>query len=222
MAAYHTICTSCTIHSVKAREVLKEAMAKIPAETSVNSPIKEQSEEVPEQVPVEHGGGETTEDEMEQTVRPSKGIVPTANFPKRACAMCVKEPALPDPEDEREDDLADGVGRIRLRERKAMERQLAKEAKEAKAKRRAASNTNDHVADEQDQDDDNSNRGNDSEDISENDDDDEEDDDQCNDPFLLAVGGADKLLTGQAYQQKLLEKLQQQQQQQQIEEESSP
>lgn len=108
----------------------------------------------------------------------------------RACAICVKEVALPDPEGE-EDDLPEAVGRIRLRERKTIERQLMREA---------GGSSSDAPKENKDGD----------ERISEVDDlanplDDNDDDE---DPFLKAVGGAGKLLTGEAYQKKLLQQQQ--------------
>jgi hypothetical protein len=135
----------------------------------------------------------------------TEGEEPVAGTPSaklRACAVCVKELALPDSDDE-EDDLADQVGRIRLRERKAMERKVERDAKEAKEARKAARATD---VDEEDGADhanrynnDTSDAGDDSsKDVGANDGLEEED------PFLKAVGGADKLLTGEAYQEKLL------------------
>ena len=62
----------------------------------------------------------------------------------RACAVCVKELALPDSGDEEdESDLAERMGRIRLRERKAIERKLEREAKEARKAARLADGDND-------------------------------------------------------------------------------
>lgn len=119
----------------------------------------------------------------------------------RACAMCVKEIALPDEEDENEDDseIIASLSRMKLRERKTLERQLIKEEK---ANSKSSSNSDDpsenregHSQEDRDND-----LGRIEEDDLERGDNDEEDDD----PFLKAVGGADQLLTGEAYQRKLL------------------
>jgi hypothetical protein len=149
LAAYHTVCESCAINSIRAKEVIEAELAS-----------KKQQEEPPPKL--------------------------------RACAMCVKEISLTDPDDEQEDDLIESMGRIRLRERRAIERQLAKEqlAKEANKSTTTSDSTEDNEEEE------------DQESLGlENGDDDNEEED----PFLKAVGGADKLLSGEAYQKKLLE-----------------
>lgn len=110
----------------------------------------------------------------------------------RACAICVKEIALPDPVEE-EEDLVVSVDKIKLRERKTIERQLMKEANKKSATDGDEEDEDNRIA--------NAEGG-----LATIEDDSEEEDD---DPFLKAVGGADKLLTGEAYQKKLLEKLQQ-------------
>lgn len=182
LAAYHTICESCTRISIKAKALITAAMEK---EETLPSAV----EEVPDtviQVPT-------------STQCPSK---------LRACAVCVKELALPDPqEDEEENELADHVGRIRLRERKAIERKLEQEARQARNAKRLA-RQKDHEGENADDDDDQKSNdedpaASDVDSVQFSDDEDEEDD-----PFLKAVGGADKLLTGQAYQAKLLEQMQ--------------
>jgi hypothetical protein len=110
----------------------------------------------------------------------------------RACAMCVKE-AFADPEDD--DDLVLSVGRIRLRERKAMERKIMQEG--CKKSTTDASTTNGEGDEGSEE------LTNPFGDIAEEDDDEE-------DPFLKAVGGEEQLVTGEAYQKKLLEQQQQQ------------
>jgi hypothetical protein len=109
------------------------------------------------------------------------------DLPKlRVCAMCVKELALTNPEDEGEDDeLAQAAGRIRLRELKTLERQIEREAAAAKK-----SNKPEEDGDEDEID---------------GDDDPDQVELESDDPFLQAVGGADKVLTGEAYQKHLLE-----------------
>lgn len=128
--------------------------------------------------------------------------------PMRACAVCVKEIALPDPEEEENDrEHIDAMSRLNLRQRRALERKVAKEEAELEAK---AKGKQDDEDDEKDNDKDRPEGGldpltEDGEDFLEDNDvypdygDDEED------PFLKAIGGADKLLTGEAYQRKLIE-----------------
>jgi cobalamin biosynthesis protein CobT len=190
LSAYHTICTACTQESAKAKEIIEKQRA-----------------------------GENENQEEEKKSIPS-------NF-MRACAVCVKEVALPDPDDEAtadDDALASGVGRIRLREQKALERKLAKEAEANKMKRRDTEDDDDN-SEENDEDDDDQ-----SEENADDDSGNESGDNSGNlfggtnqltfsslddeaDPFLQAIGGADQLLVGEAYQQKLLERLEKQRQQ---------
>ncbi len=122
----------------------------------------------------------------------------------RACAICVKDLALPDPEGFDEDnELADQLGRIKLRERKAIERKVEREAREAR-KAKKSTGEKDGNGDDDDNDDSNKNPAE-----SESDVDSAGDVDDDEDPFLAAVGGADKLLTGKEYQEKLLKEMQQ-------------
>ena len=156
LAAYHTICNSCTKESTKAKEVIQQKLSSL---------------------------GER-EDEKEET---SKKL--------RACAMCVKEIALIVSDDEEEEELEHSMGRIRLRERKTIERKIMREAN------KSSNHDTDTSTNKNDKDDvhavDASNRPS-------NDD----NDDDSDDPFLKAVGGASQLLTGEAYQKKLLEQQQ--------------
>lgn len=101
----------------------------------------------------------------------------------RVCAMCVKEPAIRSQEDQEDNNLQQPLGRrLRLREIKTMERQEERAIAAKKKKKKT---------DESDEDD-----------LSEED----EDMSDTEDPFLQAVGGADNLLTGDAYQNMLLQK----------------
>ena len=123
----------------------------------------------------------------------------------RACAVCVAEVALPDPEVDDEEDILNSLGRLKLRERRAIERQLAKEA-QGEINRESSD-----AEEEELHGDDGPEKQIPPRDTSvekdgesvHNDVQDEEDD-----PFLKAVGGAGNLLTGEAYQQKLLQQQQ--------------
>lgn len=117
----------------------------------------------------------------------------------RACAMCVKEIAIPEEEEENEDDseIIASLNRMKLRERKALERQLIKEEK-ANSKR--SSNSDDAEEDGEGENGENGLGRIDEDGLVRRDNDDDDEDD----PFLKAVGGADQLLTGEAYQRKLL------------------
>lgn len=105
----------------------------------------------------------------------------------RVCAICVKEPALPDEESDIEGvvDPSTTGGRMKLRHVRSLERQRERQAlprhpappMEEEGLRSSAYEASEEP-DETDTDD---------------------------DPFLMAVGGADQLLTGEAYQRKLLQ-----------------
>mmetsp|Transcript_516 Transcript_516/g.1197 ORF Transcript_516/g.1197 Transcript_516/m.1197 type:complete len:249 (-) Transcript_516:1118-1864(-) len=119
--------------------------------------------------------------------------------PVRACAICVKEIALPDPEwEEDKSDHVEAMSRLKLRERRAIERKLAKEEEPEKGDKDDGSDDNkngdqthesslDPLAEEHAAD------GDSIPDYGSDED----------DPFLKAIGGADKLVTGEAYRQKL-------------------
>ncbi len=138
LAAYHTICESCTRVSVKAQALIKAALEN----------EKKEEDEPKEVVETEAPPAAV---EGEDTVRPMPTTTTTMNPSKlRACAVCVKELALPDPQDEEEENnLADQLGRIRLRERKAIERKLEQEAREARRAKRAARQKEEEGNDEQ-------------------------------------------------------------------------
>ncbi|KAL3938380.1 MAG: hypothetical protein SGBAC_006699 [Bacillariaceae sp.] len=118
----------------------------------------------------------------------------------RACAMCVKEIAIPSEEDENEDDseIIAAVSRMKLREKKTLERQLRAEKKKSKKSSHSDNSSND--GDGPLQEDSENPLGRIEEDglVGKSSEGDEED------PFLKAVGGADQLLTGEAYQRKML------------------
>jgi predicted CXXCH cytochrome family protein len=110
----------------------------------------------------------------------------------QACAICVKEIALSNPEGDEDDGPSELMGKISLRERKTIERQLMREDKKSNPDTSNGDEDKDRSPKKLDDADDPLS-------------DDEED------PFLKAIGGADQLLTGEAYQKKLLQKQQLQQ-----------
>eukprot|EP00804_Cyclotella_cryptica_P000138 CCRYP_019702-RA/>CCRYP_019702-RA protein AED:0.38 eAED:0.38 QI:191/1/1/1/1/1/2/226/325 len=153
-------------------------------------------------------------------------IKPQTNSRKiRVCAMCTHEPALSKYDNlegegvdelitqiqELEDTLESGIDatdghKLTLREVKGVERQLDKLRLEIKEKgkknKKKVTETEAGEVGESESD----NEGDSDDDDSEQSD---EDNDDPNDPFLLAVGGKDKLLVGEEYQKMLLAKEQQ-------------
>lgn len=200
-AAYHTICADCA-----GGEVAREKIA----------------------------GGEVKGDGVES---PSGGSAPTVPAPDapgiaaplpRACAVCVREPALPDVEEEEErverevqaetERVERRLGRaLRLREKKGLERRVRKLVEDGgEGKRRDDAEVGDDEGEEEDGGEEEAGEGEQEEekeegylssaDESEGDGKQGEEKDDEDDPFLAAVGGADQLLTGEAYRQMLLER----------------
>jgi hypothetical protein len=136
-----------------------------------------------------------------EAIMPKPTKVPTV-----VCAICVKEPAARNKEDEakaveeRIEQLVQEAGRMTLRERKALERRLWKEHEDKKqfekeARRELRDKAEKESCNEKSE-----------EDILKEADQDAEAMEREEDQFYQAVGGADKLLTGEAYQKMLLEK----------------
>lgn len=175
-AAYHTICTDCTT-SDKARKVV------VGAKQKDNAP--------PVTVCKEGTENETSGDSKRETSEPD-GIY-------RVCAVCVKEPALPGEDDGSENDaetmLANETGRMRLRDQRSMERKLARQSKKAIGTEGEAPSEDVIINDGS------TGKGGDGSEPGISDHGDVEED-----PFVKAVGGSDKLLTGEAYQKMLLER----------------
>jgi hypothetical protein len=218
-AAYHTICEPCSRKSTKAVSMLAEmnqekqrkvekyneddaldemeiAVDKIKIADQGADKVKNEEEEEeapePEGDVDQAGAGAGGEDEDPSTVQ---------EHYRRVCCICVKEPALLDGDevyDDGEDPFNAGGRRLKLRERKTIER---RQLQESKPKRKSKH------ADEDDDDEDNSNDEDpEDSDGSEPDEENDNDDDHAEDPFLQAVGGADKLLVGDAYQAMLLQR----------------
>jgi hypothetical protein len=117
----------------------------------------------------------------------------------RVCAICVKEAALPDANEAGLDDnITAATRRLKLRERKTLERQQERALNPKRKDERECADeegSNEIVEDDGLETDEDGLSGSDADD----------------DPFLKAVGGADKLLTGDAYRNMLLQKAEQHQ-----------
>lgn len=223
LAAYHTICTKCTVSATAKSRVLQSQQQPISSgkeTSSEDASLRETKNDLTDGLQLLRVDGdgdkhrdETSEDETTCKANHNKPVTDI----HRACAMCVKEPALPDVESEDGDSVplhsANGR-RLKLREQKAMERKLVKEQEQAKLvakeKRRQEREGGKETA--ADDDDDSVLEGNDKAegDIEANEradvgDDLGDEEQQEEDPFLKAVGGADRLLTGKAYQEMLLQ-----------------
>ena len=224
-AAYHTICADCAVGDRANKAVLEAttstsaaASGKTEAEPEVATEgVSNADQQVADAVDSASDHGSDDEEETPETPRN-----------RRVCEICVKDYALGSLEDDEEgDELAQLEaaleGKLKLREKRAIERKIERLVEERRRNRRKAK----QQEQEEEEDDDESGE----EDCSnaaeneENDDDVEEkvatqedaktdanDDDsgdeveEEDDPFLKAIGGADKLLTGEAYQKALLEK----------------
>lgn len=240
MAAYHTICTNCAgsdraIDDMeKRRKSSGSAVAQPPSsDRDAESSTAEINEE--EEVVVEEEKPTSTlnDDDATSTIPPAdQTAIKRARRRLRVCAMCTAEPALSkhsygDGEDEDlieeihliEDKIEDGVNddgkKLTLREIKTLERKIEKLQLEMKERRRARYAKEEEEEEDEGDDDDEDSNGRDEEEAesvqldgaAEEQDDDEDD---ANDPFLLAVGGKDKLLVGEEYQKMLLARGQQQ------------
>jgi hypothetical protein len=209
-AAYHTICEPCTHKSTKAQTLLREWNAEVAAkkltkimrnngttvedETTDADPTSptinhEVAANVVSDKPEDDLPGETipTEDDDGSAVTPDEPTVPPS-LHRRVCAVCVKEPALPDKEDDEPEEAARLNRPLKLRERKRLER-LAEP--KTTTRRRPPLPTETTTVEEA------------LEDLLVEEE--EDSDDEQEDPLLAAVGGADQLLTGEAYQAKLLQ-----------------
>jgi hypothetical protein len=217
LAAYHTICCECSLSSRALEKVQSELM-----ELSIEK--KEEKENASEVLEENIAKESIIDDSQDNSVVGT--IVETSNhFMKnainhdQACSACVKDFALADDDqgtskkdkavNEQISEKEKELGRpLKLREQKAIERKVQKLIDQEKAKRREERRRANGFSREDDEvvapEEDEYSSGQDDE-IS----DDSESIDQVEveeDPFLLAVGGKDKLLTGEAYQRMLLEK----------------
>lgn len=200
-AAYHTICETCTRTSPKARSLLEEW--NLQKSTKGDDKVEEPGEEntAAEQSPANEEP--TSVDPQDEDSSTQDDATPSRVAYRRVCAICVKEPALPGESEEDEDDVLDeklkNLDRpLKLRERKRLERLAEKKSTKRRPNRSSPQEGDDGDNEEQEEDD----IAPETREQEDDDDDDEEDD--VNDPLVQAVGGADQLLTGEAYQAKLL------------------
>lgn len=213
-AAYHTICTNCA-GSDRAIDDMEKRRG---GGTSSNA----DAAQPPSDKDAELMTAETNEEEEE----PDQTAIKRARRRLRVCAICTSEPALSkhsygDGEDEdlieeihlTEDKIEDGVHddgkKLTLREIKSLERKIEKLQLEMKERRKARDTKEGEEEEDEDSDDDeeDSSDGENGEEVDSvqlDDADAADDDDDANDPFLLAIGGKDKLLVGEEYQKMLL------------------
>ena len=213
--AYHTICTKCTTSDAAWKAMMISSSHRDFADGKVdedNEPVIDDD--------VEETDGESVvvvDEAKHRGVASLLKLTPSAN-PQRVCAICVKEIALPDaggPAHSIEDIIA-RMGPMSLRQRKGLERQLLRQQQEqdGTGKAHAPEGEPDYGEQEEEADDTNDDDTNDEEEDVQSDPDEIKDDirkvlDDCDedDPFLVAIGGADKLLVGEAYQKMLLSKV---------------
>ena len=223
-AAYHTICADCAVGDRANKAVLEAttstsaaASGKTEAEPEVATEgVSNADQQVADAVDSASDHGSDEEEETPETPRN-----------RRVCEICVKDYALGSLEDDEEgDELAQLEaaleGKLKLREKRAIERKIERLVEERRRNRRKAKQ---QEQEEEDNDESGEEDGSNAAENEKNDDDVEEkvgmqkdtkadanDDDsgdeveEEDDPFLKAIGGADKLLTGEAYQKALLEK----------------
>lgn len=236
-AAYHTVCTNCSVRSTKAQALLHVWNTEGPPVATTASALdetktkREEEEEEREEEGAADGsnvGGDDDEaghddvvrvaedgsvgaDEEEHVVNNEASFLNKRQY-TRVCAVCFKQPALFDSNDDDVLVTAAGAKPLKLRQVKALQRQKERALTEKRHKKKVKSSEN-----EQDQQGEN-------DDLSKNSYDSSQDQSSGSitkplessllaidladedDPFLQAVGGADKLLTGEAYQRMLLQK----------------
>lgn len=219
MAAYHTICTNCA-GSDKAIDAMEQRRKISTAAVAQSSDSAVDEASTTTTTPNEDNDDNTAVRDSQPTEKAAAAAIKRARRRLRVCAMCTSEPALSkysngDAEDEHlieeihliedkiEDGIADNGKKLTLREIKTLERKIEKLHSEIKERRRQRKEGNDDDDDDHDdnseeQDEASGGEDNDSEQF------DDEEEDEANDPFLLAVGGKDKLLVGEEYQKMLL------------------
>ena len=230
-AAYHTICADCAVGD-KANRAVLEATTGASGAASGKAEVKPEAatksvDNTDQQVADETDAVENTSDHGSDGQDESPDSTPRN---RRVCEICVKDYALGSLEDDEEgDELAQLEaaleGKLKLREKRVIERKIERLTEERRRNRRKAKEREQQEEEddgEESGEEDGSNAGENEEHegqqneddeapqedtkVDANDDDSGDEVEEEDDPFLKAVGGADKLLTGEAYQKALLEK----------------
>ena len=231
-AAYHTICADCAVGDRANKAVLeaKTGTSGAASETTEAKPeaVTESENNADLQAADEADAVENTSDHGSD----DEEEIPDTPRNRRVCEICVKDYALGSLEDDKEgDELAQLEaaleGKLKLREKRAIERKIERLTEERRRNRRKAKEQEKEEEDDDgesgeengsnaDENEEQEGQNKDEEDekvgtqedtkADANDDDSGDEVDEEEDPFLKAVGGADKLLTGEAYQKALLEK----------------
>jgi hypothetical protein len=214
VAAYHTICSDCSVHSLKAKALLKEwnqgrldkqqnrynhrQQPVNPADHSDDTleSAAVRSDDTAEPADDDGMDSPLVVDDVTPASAAAAATVLDENPYSRVCAICVKEPALRgeqnDPSSSGAADTTVDLGALKLRELKTLRRQQERAQQELKQKNKPPTDVDA---------DDNDNKND--ETIEGGDGDDESDDED--DPFLLAIGGVRNLAVGEAYQQRILQ-----------------
>ena len=188
-SAYHTICEKCTTSTTAKMNLIEWKLKEVTLGAA-------------------EADEEGTSDQHDELNPSPNAEQPTSSIESihRVCAMCAKEAALPDedqPCETVDEILAKESRRVSLRERKSMERKLEKDnidqKKIAKAERRRLRNEGDENWEA-----DNGGGNGSFHDFGLDDGIAEDELEVEDDPFLKAVGGADKLLIGDAYREMLM------------------
>lgn len=236
MAAYHTLCSQC-VGSDAAITAMEKKRGSATAETP-SEPTSGDAEELVEDDGIigddtaqEDANSNETNDAKSQSTSGEKNDTKSRRK-VCVCAICASEPALSkyanvdpalgeivDKIEQLEDTLESGVHdnghKMTLREVKGVERQLEKLKLEIKEKGKKTMEENseedDVVEDGSSHGDDDGWEEQDDASGSSNDVDSIDNNDEVDDPFLLAVGGKNKLLVGEEYQKMLLAREQQKQ-----------
>jgi len=235
--AYHTICSNCAIGPTALGRIQQSGGDE---DKGILAKDEEKSDVDEAQGITSNFVGDCNLDDNRQCENQTRSNLDECI---RACAICVKVPALPDNEDEASkleknlkseiDKMEKRIGRkLKLREEKAIERKYKKKLsllRVSKVEKEEEGQPNEHH---------DAGVEGDSVELTSEDDDAvssttdcrkeenelQENTGECNDstqvgatveeggndPFLMAVGGAEKLLTGDAYRQMLLQQQQQQ------------
>mmetsp|Transcript_15525 Transcript_15525/g.18928 ORF Transcript_15525/g.18928 Transcript_15525/m.18928 type:complete len:287 (+) Transcript_15525:79-939(+) len=205
-AAYHSICQSCaSSEKLWNKVVIGTQEVKNDGDVSTNE----------ESAPAICDSNNTVEEGLVRQIddAPSTSSTPAAG---KVCAICVKEPAKVDQSEkgEMEDEIQKKIALqetklcrpLKLREQKAIERKVEREyekrKQEAKEERRRVRGAEAAFEENINQEEETNNCTEKETEIENKNMPEEEDDD----PFLKAIGGKEKLLTGEAYQKMLMEK----------------